>query len=352
MGSSMHSVDIIIPTYNYGQFIGQCLESVLAQTFGDYRVLVIDNASEDDTTAVVQHYQQRDARIDYVRNASNIGPAPSVNKAYGMTSARYWVLLCADDYWQPDFLQATVGDGLLAHPQCGFAYSRFSRLVGDRLVAEMAHVAPELEAGVHELMDYLCFSNWIAPSYCVIDRQRYDAVGGTARAAQRFQPPGSLRRGSLGDHYNVARLAARHPGFVVPERLGVYRVHGNSDTVVTGQQLVEEITLLYDQIFFDNDLFSDLHRYLAKVNEMGRILTDSGLARTAFEVARNPRTATLLGDNRRELLRTLVRTLPRMRYDALPGTLRGDGLLERSESLQRLAEIAERPYSEWASLAF
>lgn len=347
----MHSLDIIIPTYNYGHFIDQCLESVRAQTFTDFSVLVIDNASEDNTASVVERHRRSDSRIHYVRNASNIGPAPSVDKAYGMTSARYWVLLCADDYWQPEFLQATVHDGLMAQPQCGFAYSRFSRLVGDRLIPEMAHMAPELDTGVHSLMDYLCFTNWIAPSYCVMDRQRYDAVGGTGRAAQRFQPPGSLRRGSLGDHYNVARLAARHPGFAVQDRLGIYRVHGESDTASTGHQLIEEIVLLYDQIFFDNDLFSDTHRYLAKINQIGRLLTETGLARTAFEVMRNPRTAGLLGNKRRDILQTFARTLPKLRYDSAT-PLRGHGLLEHPENIERLRDLAERPFNEWATLAF
>ncbi|MFT5781073.1 MAG: glycosyltransferase involved in cell wall biosynthesis [Pseudomonas sp.] len=348
----MHSIDIIIPTYNYGHFLGRCLDSVLAQTYGDFSVLVIDNASQDNTRELMQSYCQLDPRIRYERNETNLGPSHSVLKAYEMTTARYWVMLCADDYWLPTFLEKCLARGLLEHPECAFAYSKCSRLSGDRVIPYMNIVVPLLESGVHQVMPFLCLSNWIFPSFCVIDRQRFDEVGGVRRSLEKFNPSFSQRHGSLGDHYLVARLAARHPCYVADERLGVYRVHKNSDTALIGDRLVEEVALLYDAIYFDSDLFSTTQRYLAKINQTGRILTTAGIARTAFNYVRNPRTQTLLGESRREILRLLVDIIPRMPRDTEPGTQTGDGFLDKPKNIERLRFLAERPYEEWSSLYF
>lgn len=348
----MHCIDIIVPTYNYGSFLGRCLDSVLEQTFTDFSVLVIDNASEDDTQALMEGYCRRDSRIRYERNASNIGPSRSVLKAYEMTSARYWVMLCADDYWQPTFLEECLQRGLLAHPECAFAYSNASRLFDGRLLPRTGLSMPLLETGVHHVLPFLCLSNWIFPSFCVIDRARFDAVGGVRRSLEKFNPPFSLRHGSLGDHYLVARLAARHPCFVVDQRLGVYRVHEHSDTASMGDTLVEEVALLYDAIYFDNDLFGVPERYLAKINQTGRILTTVGLARTAFNFVRNPRTASLLGESRRGILRLLIECVPRMPRDVEPEELVEEGYMDKLNHIDRLRELVELPYEEWPQLRF
>ncbi|NNN23772.1 MULTISPECIES: glycosyltransferase family 2 protein [Pseudomonas] len=348
----MHSVDIIVPTYNYGRFLGRCLDSILAQTYTDFGVLVIDNASEDNTQALMADYCQRDARIRYVRNATNIGPSHSVLKAYEMTTARYWVMLCADDCWQPAFLEACVQRGLLEHPECGFAYSNASRLLGEQVIEHTGIALPRLETGVHAILPYLCLSNWIFPSFCVIDRERFDRVGGVRRSLETFNRAYSLRKGSMGDHYLVARMAARHPAFVVSDRLGIYRVHDNSDTASMGNSLIEEVALLYDVIYFDNDLFPDAARYLAKINQTGRILTSAGLARTAFNYVRNPRTATLLGDARRDILRWLIECVPRMPLDLPDAELTGEGTLDKRKNLARLKELVDLPYDQWAQQYF
>jgi glycosyltransferase involved in cell wall biosynthesis len=348
----MHCIDIIIPTYNYGSFLGRCLDSVLAQTFVDFSVLVIDNASEDDTQVLMEGYCQRDPRVRYERNTSNIGPSHSVLKAYEMTSARYWVMLCADDYWEPTFLEECLQRGLLEHPECGFAYSGASRLIDGQVLPHTGLVMPILETGVHQLMPFLCLSNWIFPSFCVVDRARFDAVGGVRRSLDTFNRPYSLRKGSLGDHYVVARLAARHPGYVVDQRLGVYRVHENSDSASMGDGMVEEVVLLYDAIYFDNDLFGVSERYLAKINQMGRILTSVGLARTAFNFVRNPRTAPQLGESRREILHMLIECVPRMPVDVMPEELTEEGYMDRLKYINRLRELVELPYEEWSLVRF
>ena len=67
----MPAVSVCIPTYNYARFLGSAIESVIAQTFEDFELIVSDNASTDDTQAVIASYD--DPRIRAYRNDHNLG---------------------------------------------------------------------------------------------------------------------------------------------------------------------------------------------------------------------------------------------------------------------------------------
>ena len=100
----MAKVSVCIPTYNYGQFIGAAIESVLRQTLQDFEIIISDNASEDDTESIVSGYASRDTRIRYARNPSNLGMVANWNCCLALASGEYVKFLCADDLLEPDCL--------------------------------------------------------------------------------------------------------------------------------------------------------------------------------------------------------------------------------------------------------
>jgi glycosyltransferase involved in cell wall biosynthesis len=99
-------VTISIPSFNYGRFIGRTIESVLAQDYADYEVLVIDDASKDNSAEVVAQY--RDPRIQYIQNTSNMGQFATINKALHLGQGRYFINLASDDVWYPGLLRRAV----------------------------------------------------------------------------------------------------------------------------------------------------------------------------------------------------------------------------------------------------
>ena len=60
-------VSVIVPTYNAGEFVAQCLDSVLGQTMGDFELICVDDGSTDDTWAIVEERAQRDGRVAALR---------------------------------------------------------------------------------------------------------------------------------------------------------------------------------------------------------------------------------------------------------------------------------------------
>ena len=99
-------LSIFIPSYNYGRFLGEAVESVLSQNFGDFELFVVDNASTDDTREVMQQY--KDARVEFIVNPQNMGPYYSFGVFLKKARGRYVRALCADDVLIPGVLEEQV----------------------------------------------------------------------------------------------------------------------------------------------------------------------------------------------------------------------------------------------------
>ena len=96
------TVSIILPTYNAADYLGPTIRSALDQTFTDFELLVLDNASTDDTPSLMATFT--DPRIQYRRNATNLGMAGNVELGRSLVSAPYVVVFNADDIWTPTYL--------------------------------------------------------------------------------------------------------------------------------------------------------------------------------------------------------------------------------------------------------
>lgn len=113
-------VSVCVPVYNGSAYIGECLESVLGQTFDDFELIVCDNCSTDDTEGVVRRYT--DPRLRYVRNPKNLGLVGNANRCLALASGEYVCIFHHDDVMLPQNLARKVAC-LDAHPGVGFVHS-------------------------------------------------------------------------------------------------------------------------------------------------------------------------------------------------------------------------------------
>ncbi len=97
-------VSIITPCFNGEKYIGETIESVLAQTYPEWEMLIVDDGSADGSRAVIQSYEEKDARIRYFYQ-ENAGSAAARNRGIREASGRCIALLDADDLWDPVFLE-------------------------------------------------------------------------------------------------------------------------------------------------------------------------------------------------------------------------------------------------------
>lgn len=104
----METVTIIMPVYNPGNFLNESLNSLLAQTMRDFRIIAIDDCSTDNSWEILKEKAMLDCRIIPIKNPYNLGAAKTRNIGLQMARGEYVVILDADDYFEPDYLECLL----------------------------------------------------------------------------------------------------------------------------------------------------------------------------------------------------------------------------------------------------
>jgi glycosyltransferase involved in cell wall biosynthesis len=204
----MPEVSVIIPAYNSARYLQEAVDSVLAQTFDDFEVLVIDDGSTDDTEAVMRRYG---APVRYIRQR-NGGVASARNRGIQEASGRYIAFLDADDTWYANKLGRQLA-ALEQHPDARFCYSAFT--VVDSQMRELFVRRSDRRGSAVE--DLLTRGN-VVGSICTVlaDRSLFAAAGG-------FDPALS----QCADWDMWVRLAVHTEFLYIDEPLVTYRHHGD-----------------------------------------------------------------------------------------------------------------------------
>jgi len=128
-------VTVGIPTFNRARLLAESIQSVLAQTYTNFSLIVSDNASDDDTEDVVRSFN--DPRIRYLRSERNVGAIENLNRLIALAETEYLVLLPDDDVLYPDHLRSTV-ELLERLGSVGLVHSKFDLIDARSRVIERA----------------------------------------------------------------------------------------------------------------------------------------------------------------------------------------------------------------------
>ncbi len=102
-------ITIIIPTYNRADFIGEAIESVCMQTYANWELIIVDDASTDLTETLVKKYIAKDRRIHYLKNSANLGISKTRNRGLREARGEYVAMLDSDDLWlDPEKLEKQI----------------------------------------------------------------------------------------------------------------------------------------------------------------------------------------------------------------------------------------------------
>jgi glycosyltransferase involved in cell wall biosynthesis len=100
-----HLVSVITPSYNSSKYISQTIDSVLSQTYQNWEMIIVDDASPDNSNDIIEDYCKKDSRIKLIKLEKNSGPAVARNRAIQEAKGRYISFLDADDLWVPKKLE-------------------------------------------------------------------------------------------------------------------------------------------------------------------------------------------------------------------------------------------------------
>jgi glycosyltransferase involved in cell wall biosynthesis len=108
MSDDKPRLSIGLPVFNGENYLGEALDSILAQTYIDFELIISDNASTDETEKICRAYAARDERIRYFRNETNLGAAKNFNRVFELSSGEYFKWAAHDDVLGPEFLSRCI----------------------------------------------------------------------------------------------------------------------------------------------------------------------------------------------------------------------------------------------------
>lgn len=128
-------VSIGLPVFNGEKYIESALDSILNQTYSNFELIIVDNASTDQTPRICHEYMAKDKRIRYYRNKINLGAVANSNRAFKLSSGEYFKWAADDDVLAPEFLAKCINildsdpSIVLCHSKTG-CINEHSKLVG------------------------------------------------------------------------------------------------------------------------------------------------------------------------------------------------------------------------------
>ena len=161
-------VSVVIPCYNQAHFLGEAIESVLAQSHPNFEIIVVDDGSTDDTSEVASRYQ----KVRIVRQ-DNRGLSAARNAGLAESRGEYVVFLDADDRLLPGALEVGVKE-LEAHPECALVFGRWNNIAADG--SPLPTVRPPHDEQDHYLA--LLHTCYIRMHAVVYRRAVFESVGG------------------------------------------------------------------------------------------------------------------------------------------------------------------------------
>ncbi|MEY2832207.1 MAG: hypothetical protein RLZZ574_1465 [Cyanobacteriota bacterium] len=225
-------VTVIIPAYNAMRYLAETIETVLAQTYQDFEVLVVNDGSTDNTSTWVSQLCQKEPKVRLISQA-NKGLPGARNTGIKQSRGKYIAILDADDLWEPTKLQKQV-DSLDSNPEAGLCYT-WTALADSEGKVTGRVVASHAEGNVWQQLTEINFV--CCGSTPVIRRRCFETVGFFAE---------DLRFSEDWDMW--LRIAAKYPFVVVKESLIRYRQHSNNMTK-NCQKMLETSRVLIERNF-------------------------------------------------------------------------------------------------------
>jgi len=219
-------VSILMTAYNRENYIAEAIESVLASTYENFELIIVDDASIDKTVQIAKAYEVKDQRIKVYVNYQNLQQFPNRNKAAGY--AKGFIIMCvdSDDTIKPDGIEYVVRQFNL------FPNAKFALVYGQPDIKEPVCLSPEQNIRKH----------FYRSNHLLV------GPGGTAIKTEFFKQIGRfpIAYGPAGDCFYNIKAASNADALLLPYIYFNYRVHGN-------QEFFRKDTYLYNSYLYFED---------------------------------------------------------------------------------------------------
>jgi glycosyltransferase involved in cell wall biosynthesis len=232
MAITVPKVSIGLPVYNGEKYLRFALNSVLQQTYGNFELIISDNASTDATQKICQEFAARDHRIRYYRNDTNIGAARNYNRVFELRRGKFFKWASHDDEFHPSLLESCLKAFEQSPPTTVLVFSKAAIIDEQGCVLDLAQdtINQSNNCSFTRLGSLIFYSHYAHPLWGLI---RSDALRRT-RLIGNFEA----------DHILLAELALLGKCVEIPEVLYWERRHGGS--AINANRTPQELLAWYD----------------------------------------------------------------------------------------------------------
>ena len=226
----MPRLSILIPAYNAEKFIAKTIDSVLAQTYTDWELIIVEDKSTDNSYRIIKQYEARcPEKIKAFQNDTNLGMMLNWNKGIDLCKSELFVKLDADDIWLPTFLEKSIAV-LDQYPEVGLVFTKYVNIddtdaiipnteitLPDFAIEKPFSTIPLVKLGQDKMLQYPILRQGLS----VMRRTIFEEIG-----KYRFLLSKDTQAATDTEFY--FRLGLHHAIYCVNETLYHYRVHATS----------------------------------------------------------------------------------------------------------------------------
>jgi GT2 family glycosyltransferase len=265
--SAAPTVTLVVPNYNHAHYLPESLGSIAAQTRAPDRVLIIDDASTDDSAAVIGRFLADHPSWQCIRHSTNHGVVRGQNEALAIADSDWIGFLGADDALHPNYLENALAAAAL-YPDAGLICA-CCEIIGPSGPSAGRRLRPiMLPAGTSTMLKpddvrraLLAGDNYFSGTVSLYRRSALQALGGF-----------DVKLGSFSDAFLARRLALTYGFYFVAQILGYWRIHGQNYSTATATNPVALEAKLADvgALIAQSDLFpSGYERLFARRTRFG-----------------------------------------------------------------------------------
>lgn len=240
---------VIMPSYNHERYIGDAIESVLNQSYGDLELIIIDDASDDDSVTIIKKYQSEDSRIRAYFHSQNLGIARTMNEAISKASGDYIALTASDDVWLEnklrDQIQILERDSDLVLWSDGWIIDAEGNRTGETFLEK--HGALERKKSGN-IFNELISANYIFGASVVARREYFQEIG--YDTSLKF----------LNDYKVMLALARKRDFYFMNEPVACYRIH-EENTIIRD---IQGIDWLKDSVNVSHSIIREYKEHMTR----------------------------------------------------------------------------------------
>lgn len=208
-------VSVLMSCYNHEKFVGEAIESVLAQNFNDFEFIILDNGSTDGSTQIIADYEKEDDRIRAIFHKKNLGIPRALNELIDSAKGKFLARLDSDDVWVNNKLEKQLevmkqDENLIVWTEADLIDAE-SISTGKKFTQRYENLKRD-----GNIFDQLLAGNYIFCSSMMYKRQNLEGI--------RYNE--DIR--NLNDHKFNLDLSYRYKYYFIPEILSKYRLHGGN----------------------------------------------------------------------------------------------------------------------------